>query len=739
MRRIPFALLLLVPLMTSEAAAPSDEFLERYASTRRFLNGRPSGLRFTGDGKTLMFLRSGPTSSVQSLYAMDLATGSVEELLTADALLQGVAQELSVEEKARLERLRMSARGIIGYTLSDDGRLIATSISGRLYVFDRKTGEVKALKTGEGAPLDPRFSPDGKHIAYVRGSDLYVLNLATNRERRLTRGGGGHITHGLAEFVAQEEMRRYTGFWWSPDSKSIAYQRTDTSKVEPFAIVDPTHPEKGATVFPYPRPGKNNADVRLGIVPIAGGRTTWVKWDAKAYPYLARVAWPKKAGLHVLVQNRHQTEEKLLRVDLASGATKALLTEQDEAWVNLDRQLPVWKEDGSGFLWFTERNGGPEVELRAKDGALQRTLVPRDVGYGEFVGWDERSGTLYFLGSPNPTETVLYRVKEGSAPERVKTDEAGPATQSAVLAKDGQHLVVTTTTLKYMPRTAVWRTDGTRVGDVPSVAMEPELKPTTEIRKVGPGEGFYAAIIRPRDFEKGRKYPVVVQVYGGPHHLEVKHSLREELLLQWLADHGFIVVKSDNRGTTNRRGRAWERAIKFDLAGVPMDDQVTALRALAKEVPELDMNRVGISGWSYGGYMAALGVLRYPDVFRVGVAGAPVVDWRDYDTHYTERYMGLPQENPAAWEKASLLTYAPNLKGSLLLIHGTADDNVYFFHTLKLSDALFRAGKAHDVLPLSDFTHMVADPNITLRLQERMLKQLADVLQPKRSSAASSR
>ncbi len=210
---------------------------------------------------------------------------------------------------------------------------------------------------------------------------------------------------------------------------------------------------------------------------------------------------------------------------------------------------------------------------------------------------------------------------------------------------------------------------------MPSVAEEPELKPTTEIRKVGPGEGFYAAIIRPRDFEKGRKYPVVLQVYGGPHHLEVKHSLREELLLRWLADHGFIVVKSDNRGTTHRRGRAWERAIKFDLAGVPMDDQVTALRALANELPELDMSRVGISGWSYGGYMAALGVLRYPDVFRVGVAGAPVVDWRDYDTHYTERYMGLPQENPAAWDKASLLTYAPGLKGSLLLIHGTADDN----------------------------------------------------------------
>jgi dipeptidyl-peptidase-4 len=310
----------------------------------------------------------------------------------------------------------------------------------------------------------------------------------------------------------------------------------------------------------------------------------------------------------------------------------------------------------------------------------------------------------------------------------VKTDASGPAVQSAILSRDGEYLSVVTTTLEYMARAAVWQTDGKRVGDIPSVAEEPPLKVTTQILNVGSGMGHYAAVIRPRNFRKGTKYPVVLQVYGGPHKIEVKNSLREELLLQWLADQGFIVVKSDNRGTTFRRGRDWERAIKFDLAGIPMDDQVAALRALANEVPEMDMDRVGITGWSYGGYMAALGMLRYPDVFRVGVAGAAVTDWRTYDTFYTERYMGLPGDHEADYQRASLLTQASKLKGSLLIIHGTADDNVYFFHSLRLSNALFREGKVHDFLPLSDFTHMVADPNVLVRLNQRMVKQFNDAL-----------
>ena len=721
--------------MTATAPPPSsppprDDFLRQYAETRRFSSGRPVGLQFTPDGKTLLFLRSPPTSTVQALYAFDVATGSTRELLTATAILHGAEQALSAEERARLERMRSTARGIIGYALSEDGRQLVVALSGRLYRVQLETGKVTELKTGAGAPIDPKFSPDGRSIAYVRGADLYALDLEKGRERRLTADGGGEVTNGLAEFVAQEEMQRFSGFWWSPDSTAIAFERADTSTVEKLAIADPMHPERGASLVPYPRAGKPNAQVKLGIVRLSGGRITWAAWDAEKYPYLATAKWPKKGGpLTILVQNREQTEEVLLAVDARTGRTHPLLVERDEAWLNLDQSFPHWVEDGTGFLWFTERNGGPEIELRRPDGERLSTLVPASAGFDSFVGYDEKGGWLYFTGSPDPTESMLYRVKRGGTPERVKTDEPGPALQSALLSKDGRALAIATTALRYMPRTSVWRADGTKAGDLPSVAQEPPLGVSTEIRKVGPGDGWYTAVIRPRGFKKGGKYPVVVQVYGGPHHTEVRHSLREELLLQWIADRGFIVVKADNRGTP-RRGRAWERAIKFDPGGVTMDDQVAALRALAAEIPEMDLSRVGITGWSYGGYMAALALMRYPDVFKVAVAGAPVADWRDYDTHYTERYLGLPGEHGDAYDRASLLRRAKDLGGSLLLIHGTADDNVYFFHSLKLSDALFRAGKPHAFLALSDFTHMVADPLITERLQQKIVEHLCAALQP---------
>ncbi|HYX90951.1 MAG TPA: DPP IV N-terminal domain-containing protein, partial [Myxococcaceae bacterium] len=354
---------------TPQTPPPRDEFLRQYAESRRFQNGRPVGLKFTPDGKTLLFLRSPPTSTVQALFAFDVATGTTRELLSADAILRGASQELTVEERARLERMRNTARGIIGYALSEDGGQLLIALSGRLYRIDRASGRATELKTGEGAPIDPRFSPDGRFVSYVRGGDLYVLELEGHRERQLTHGGGADVTNGLAEFVAQEEMQRFTGYWWSPDSKAIAFERSDTSKVEKLAIVDPTHPERGANLFPYPRPGRANAEVRLGIAALGGGRTAWVQWDAERYPYLATVTWPKKGPLTALVQNRTQTDQLLLAVDPRTGRTRTLLREEDEAWINLEQPFPHWLEDGSGFLWYTERNGAPEVELRTPDGA----------------------------------------------------------------------------------------------------------------------------------------------------------------------------------------------------------------------------------------------------------------------------------------------------------------------------------------------------------------------------------
>ncbi|KFE64296.1 S9 family peptidase [Hyalangium minutum] len=724
------AAVLLVSLSAFAQTSPSkpmterktDSFLRQYSETRRFMSGRPGKARITPDEKTLLFLRTQPTSATQMLYAFDVATGTTKELLTPDAILKGAEEQLSVEEKARRERMRVSSRGFTTYELSEDGERILVSLSGKLYIVERSTGKVTELKTGPGV-IDPHFSPDGKQIAYVRNNDVFRIDLAANKEQPVTKGGTEQKTHGLAEFVAQEEMHRFSGFWWSPDAKSIAYTESDTSGVEKLTIVDVMHPEQGGTAFPYPRPGKANAVVRLGITPVTGGKTVWVDWDAKAYPYLATVTWQKGGPLTVLVQNRTQTEEQLLAVDPSTGKTRLLLTEKDAAWVNLDQDFPRWLEDGSGFLWYSERNDGPEVELRNPDGSLARTLVKPEAGFRGLARFIDKDRTLYFHGSSNPTESYLWRVKDGGAPEKVATGTPAPAFEMPVtLSKNGGLLVTLSSTPTTMPSFQVLRPDGTRVGELPSVAAEPPFTPNTQLFQVGK-EGFHASVTRPRNAKPGVKLPVILYVYAGPTTTVVRHGMAENLLNQWLADQGFLIVKIDGRGTPLRTS-SWERVVKYDFATITLDDQIAGLKALAEKVPELDLSRVGIYGWSFGGYMSALAALKRPDFFKAAVAGAPVVDWLDYDTHYTERYLGLPQEHPEAYEKSSLLTYArdPNTPvAPLLLIHGTADDNVYFFHTLKLSHALFLAGKPHELLPLSGLTHMVPDPLVTQRQYERVL------------------
>ncbi|NBD13961.1 S9 family peptidase [Corallococcus silvisoli] len=707
---------------TSQALAQTgNTFLRQYAETGRFMNGRPVGARVTPDEQSVLFLRTSPTSNVRMLYAFDVASGQTRELLTPEALLKGGEEKLSPEELAHRERMRVSARGFTSYSLSEDGTRLLVPLSGRLYVVDRATGKSKEVKTGPGV-IDPRLSPDGKQVAYVREHDVYRVDLAANQEKRVTQGGTARKTHGLAEFVAQEEMGRFSGYWWSPDAKSIAYAESDTGDVEKLTIVDVMHPEKGAESFPYPRAGHANAKVRLGITPVTGGKTVWAQWDARKYPYLATVKWDKGGPLTALVQNRLQTEEQLLAVDPATGKTRVLLTETDAAWINLHQAFPLWLEDGSGFLWYTERNGASEVELRKANGALERSVVKPGAGFRNPVGFVQADQTLFFAGDPNPTESHLWRVKAGGAPERVATGASGPVLESGVVSKTGGLIVLNTQGPKSMPRTVVLKGDGTKLGELPEVAQEPPFTPNLEVRQVG-ARRFWTSLVKPRDFKPGTKLPVIVSIYGGPIITMVHQSMATTLLDQWMADQGFLVVRVDGRGTPLRTSE-WNRAVKHDFATVTLDDQIEAVQALAKEVPELDLQRVGITGWSFGGYMSALAVMKRPDFFKAAVAGALVVDWRDYDTHATERYLGLPEESPQAYVVSDLLTYAKKEGpiGALLLMHGTADDNVYFFHALKLSDALFRAGKPHQLLPLAGLTHMVADPLVTERQYARVIE-----------------
>ena len=701
------------------AASPDsgDPWLRTLSATRNFQLGRPLKPTFTPDGSTVLFLRAGPRDPRQSLFALDLGTGQAREVLDATRLLSGVTEELSAEEKARRERQRITAGGLVGFTLAEDGLHLLVPLSGRLYWVEWKTGKTRLLPTGAGV-TDAKLSPNGSRVAYVRDHDVWTCGIHDGRESRVTRGGTAEITHGEAEFVAQEEMGRPTGYWWSPDGRQVAFEEADHRAVEVWQVGDPFQPAKAPAPQFYPRPGKTNVQVRLGITGVEGGRTRWIDWNRQKYPYLARVDWHAEGGLTISVQTRDQRELVVLRADPKSGRTTPLLTETDDAWVNLDHSSPRWIDGGKRFLWTSERSGRWELELRNSDGNLDRVLVPGSIGWQGFVQLDERAGQVWFQATDDPTQQQVWRVAlKGGSPEKLSDT---PGLHSATVPRRGGPWAITSSTPTQLASTRIFRPDGSIAGDLPSVAEEPARPVQAEFLRVGPGDGWHAKVVRPAAFEAGRKYPVIVSVYGGPHSQVVKQSMASSLTDQWLADQGFIVVAMDGRGTPGR-GRDWERAIFGKLGPVPLAEQSAALEALGAKYPELDLQRVGITGWSFGGYLSAYAVLRRPDLFKAAVAGAPVTDWDDYDTHYTERYMGVPPgtEADAAYRESSCLTWAGKLSRPLLLIHGTRDDNVFFRHTLRLTDALLRAGKPFDVLPLPGFTHMVPDPVVAEQRWQR--------------------
>jgi dipeptidyl-peptidase-4 len=724
-RLIPslIAMTLSVGPVLAQKVGPDPEFLQQYAATNRFTLGQPAAIHVTRRGEAVLFLRSGPRSFVRDLYELDVATGKERRLASAEQILGGAEEQLTAEELARRERMRSAARGIASFSVSRDGRLVLVPLSSSLYVLDRASGKSVELASAGGTPIDPQFSPDGSLVSCVRDGDVYLIDLASGAQRRLTQGATATLTHGLAEFVAQEEMSRMSGYWWSADSRYLAYQETDTSDVEEWHIADPARPERAAQPWRYPRAGANNARVRLGVIPAAGGRTTWIDWDRERYPYLAMVTWEENAPLSILVQNRQQTEQLLLAADPATGKTRELLKETDAAWIDLDHNMPHWLTSGEGFLWSSQRSGAWQLELRSRDGRLIASLTPPELGYRQLVGVNEGAGMAYVSASEDPRASHLYRVslKPGlTTPERMNQ-------HGAVFADDGRASVRITHLPDGEIEHAVYRDDGTSAGKLTSVAERLPLVPNVEYAAVGEEPVLHAALIRPRGFEASQRYPVIVHIYGGPTAQMVSLERRRYLLDQWIADHGFVVVAIDGRGTP-ARGRAWERAIKGNFIELPLEDQVRGLAALGKKYPELDLARVGIFGWSFGGYASAMAVMQRPDVFHVGVAGAPVVDWADYDTHYTERYLGLPAENPEGYQASSVLTYVSQLRRPLLIVHGTADDNVYFLHSMKLCDALFRAGKPYDFLPLAGFTHMVPDPLITQRLYGRIMDYFVEHL-----------
>lgn len=711
--------------LTLAAAGPvrsagDPEFFRTLAETRQFTLGRPVGTRITPDDRSAIFLRSGPRSPVLGLFEMDLASGAVRELADPTALLAGREEALTAEERSRRERERQTLRGFTAFELAKDGRAVLVALSGKLYLIDRTRGRRPVELPGEGW-IDPQFSPDGRSVAAVRDGEIHVISLADRSDAAITSGASETLTHGTSEFVAQEEMLRVHGFWWSPDSSQLLYQETDNRSVAVRHIADPLHPEAAPAKNYYPRAGTANARVRLGLIRRDGGATRWLDLDGAGFPYIAKVVWQEPAApLSIVVQNRAQTIERLLGVDPVSGEVRELLRENDPAWLDLDTlsATPIWFRDGSRFLWTSERSGTWQVELHAADGARIRTLTPAHWHYRALIGCDESSARILALGSEDPAESLLWAFPLDGGPGVPIAAE--PGMHSAAYFPEARLLVHTADLADGRYRAEVLgAADARHVADLPSVAERPAAWPNTQRLRTPGTPAFDAALTLPDAPVSGR-LAVIVSVYAGPTVKTVTAARRDYLIDQWMANRGFAVVRVDGRGTP-WQGRDWERAIRGDFISRALADQVAGLQALGRRFPQLDLNRVAVTGWSFGGYFTAMAVIRRPDIFRCGVAGAPVVTWENYDTHYTERYLGLPQENPEAYRVSDVTTYADGLSRPLLIVHGLTDDNVYFQHAVQLTQALFHAGRPFEFLPLLG-THLVSEPVERLRLETRVME-----------------
>jgi len=714
--------------MTTE----SDSFPKRHARTQRFTLGAPRSFTVAPDGSRVAFLRSGTgTDRANSLWVLDAEKGGERMAADPRALLGGAREQLSPEERARRERSREGGAGIVGYATDSSVELASFALSGRLFVAELRVGTARELPT-PGPVIDPRPSPDGRHVAYVARGALRVVGAEGDGDRALAEADGEGVTYGLAEFVAAEEMSRNRGFWWSPESDRLLVARVDDTPVQRWWISDPAHPGRDPQHVPYPAAGTPNADVRLFVVGLDGGRTE-VLWDRARYPYLARVHWSAAGAPLLLVQARDQRSQLFLAVDTESGTTRMVHADEDPIWLELFPGVPCWSP--SGQLVRIADEGGARVLAvgeRLLTGAQLHLRAVLDVGADDVLvsasaGEDAAEAEI--------GEVHVYRVNELGV-ERLSQE---PGVHSAVRA-GGVTVLVSATLDRPGARVRVLR-DGDRremgappaggwgtAATIASYAEDPGLSPRVTLTQGG-ARRVPCAVLMPTDYHGDTPLPVLLDPYGGPHGQRVVAAHNAHLTSQWFADQGFAVVVADGRGTPGR-SPAWEKAVKDDLAAVVLQDQVDALHALAADFP-LDLDRVAIRGWSFGGYLAALAALRRPDVFHAAVVGAPVTDLRLYDTHYQERYLGDPGEQPDVYRRNSVIDDAGLVDAAephrpMMVIHGLADDNVVVAHSLRLSSALLAAGRPHEVLPLSGVTHMTPQESVAenlLLLQVDFLKR----------------
>ncbi|GAA1522097.1 prolyl oligopeptidase family serine peptidase [Dactylosporangium maewongense] len=677
------------------------DYPELAARTRRFSYGAPRAVTVTSDGARVVFLRSsGPEDSRDALWVFDVADRA-ERLLADPAVLLSVEADLPPAERALRERLRLSAGGIGSYAMDSAGVMAVFPLGGRLFRVDLLTGDLTELRTA-GPAVDPRPDPAGQRVAYVTGGALRVIE--PDGTDAVLAGEEG-VTWGLAEFIGAEEFHRFRGYWWSPDGRSILTARVDESRVPRWHLHDPSQPDQPPTTVAYPHAGATNAKVTLHVLDLDGG---WVDvhWDRETYPYLVEASWTEQGGPLLTVLRRLQQHGLVIAVDPRTGETQVHAELADPRWVEPVPGTPQHLADGRVLVGGELAHDGYDARCLFADGSL---LTPADLYVRRVAG--RLAGDLIVEASEGePSEQHVFRVPVSHAGAQAQRLTSEPGWHVAHAA--ARTVVIGSQTLEHAGWQYTIRHDDAEIGTIASLAATPPFAPRPVLERVT-DRRLPTAVLYPRGHVAGRKLPVLVAIYGGPGHQEVVAARARWLEKQWWADAGFAVVTIDNRGTPGV-SPTFEKSIHRRFSDVILTDQADALQALSEKHPDLDLDRVAIRGWSFGGWLSALAVLRRPDVYHCAVVGAPVTDWALYDTAYTERYLGLPADAPEVYSHNSLIELAaeppvrPEDARPMLLVHGLVDDNVVAAHTLRLSAALLAAGRPHSMIPLTGATHMAA-------------------------------
>ncbi len=712
----------LVLIMASPTSARSLS-IERIFASPSLSGPVMQKVKIAPQGDRVTFLRGKTEDREQlDLWVYHLESG-VTRLLVDSRSLVADEVELSETEKARRERQRIAGlRGIVDYQWAADGKALLFMLQGDLFHFHLDKGAASRLTRTDAFETDPKLSPDGQAVAFVREQNLVVLEIDSGEETWLTRDGHGTVHNGEAEFVAQEEMDRDSGYWWSPDSQQIAYIQYDEAPVAITKRYDIQAASVAVIEQRYPYSGEPNVKLKLGVVARGGGKTQWLDTGSDDDFYLPRVAWlPNGKQLSYQWQARNQQRLELRVVDVDSQQHRVLVTESAETWINLHDDLRFLTQQQK-FLWTSERDGYRHLYLYANDGRQLAQLTSGDWALDAVAGVDEAGGWVYFTANRDAvTQKHLYRVSYSDREAGIErlTKRAG---WHEISMNDAATVFVDTYSSRQQPaqvslheaggKQLTWLLENRLDQDHPYAIYLDRHQPTEfGVLTTTDGIELHHRMIKPADFAPGNKYPVFVYVYGGPHAQVVQNNWSSRLLIeQYMAQQGFVVFSLDNRGSA-RRGKAFEEPLYRSMGSIEVQDQLLGVDYL-RSLPFVDADRIGVFGWSYGGYMTLMSVLQAADAYALGVAVAPVTDWRLYDTHYTERYMQTPQQNETGYRAGNVLTHTDKLPADgqlpLLVIHGMADDNVLFTNTTMLFKQLQDQGKLYHSLTYPGARHGIS-------------------------------